>query len=231
MNNTTIAGIDVVLYRKRIKHVYIKIVPPYGQVRVSAPLQAKQAMIETVIAQKREWIKQKQQKVISQSYQPQYESDNTHCYLWGQRYQLEIVEKHGKHCVIAKTSDHLQLCVTQQTTLANRERVLSMWYRQQLHDRITQLLIDWQPIIGVTVESWGSKKMKTRWGSCNIRCKRIWLNLELIKRPPQCLEYVLVHELVHLLERYHNKRFYGFMDQFMPDWRQHKAVLDGFSFV
>ncbi|WP_205747628.1 SprT family zinc-dependent metalloprotease [Desulforhopalus sp. IMCC35007] len=136
-----------------------------------------------------------------------------------------MVERWGKHEVKVKNNTTLLLHVRPETTTANRLVVLNDWYRVQLKKRIPSLLDKWQSKIGVEASSWGVKRMKTRWGSCNIGSKRIWLNLELAKKPPECLEYVLVHELVHLLERHHNDRFRGFRDRFMPTWRVARGVL------
>ena len=122
-------------------------------------------------------------------------------------------------------SDQLQMFVNPGTTIDNKEKLLNQWYRTQLNQRIPALLDKWQPVIGKKVSEWDIKKMKTRWGSCNIVKKRIWLNLELAKKPPECLEYVFVHEMVHLLEPYHNARFKGFMDKFLPQWRNFNDAL------
>ncbi len=111
-------------------------------------------------------------------------------------------------------------------TSENRVLTLTAYYRVDLKTRIEMSISHWQDTIGVTANGWGVKKMKTRWGSCNIGAKRIWLNLELVKKPPECLEYVLVHELVHLLERKHNKRFKAYMDKYLPDWRERRERLN-----
>ena len=113
-----------------------------------------------------------------------------------------------------------------ETSAEQREQVLQRWYREQLKALIPPLLEKWQSVLGVQVADWGIKKMKTKWGACNIDARRIWLNLELAKKPVQCLEYIIVHELVHLLERHHNDRFQKLMDQFMPQWRLHREELN-----
>jgi predicted metal-dependent hydrolase len=116
---------------------------------------------------------------------------------------------------------HIAPGATRETRIA----LLDEWYRRQLRDRIPMLITAWEPVMGVSVAEWGVKRMRTRWGSCNPRARRIWLSLELARRPIACLEYVVVHEMVHLLERGHNRRFYAFMDQFLPDWRSARAEL------
>lgn len=146
--------------------------------------------------------------------------------MWGKRYLLDVVERTGKHEVVIKSSKRLTLFVSPNTTRANRELVLNEWYRAALKERVPDLIAKWEPIIGLQVAEWGIKKMKTKWGSCNISQRRIWLNLALAKKPPECLEYILVHEMVHLLERYHNDQFRTYMDKFMPQWRWHRDVLN-----
>ncbi|MBE0998501.1 M48 family metallopeptidase, partial [Escherichia coli] len=142
-------------------------------------------------------------------------------YLWGRRYRLNLIERSGKH-EIKLGRGRLHLYVNPATTLENKALVLNSYYRDALKTRIAELLPVWEDKIGVKAADWGIKKMKTKWGSCNIQAKRIWLNLELAKKPPECLEYILVHELVHLLERNHNERFKGYMDKLLPDWRERR---------
>jgi predicted metal-dependent hydrolase len=120
----------------------------------------------------------------------------------------------------------LELRVRPGTDQQNREAVLHRWYRRLLREQILELIAKWQPVIGVNVAAWGIKKMKTRWGTCNIAARRIWLNLELAKKTPSCLEYILVHEMIHLLERHHNDVFRDYMDRFMPQWRIHRDELN-----
>jgi predicted metal-dependent hydrolase len=128
--------------------------------------------------------------------------------------------------VVIKNRAKLILYVRPNTTTANRELVLNEWYRDELKKRIPALIAKWEPIIGREVAGWGVKRMKTKWGSCNIPQRRLWLNLELAKKPPECLEYILVHEMVHLLERHHNDAFRAYMDKFLPHWRLHRDALN-----
>ena len=147
-------------------------------------------------------------------------------YVFGHRYRMEVIERPGNHEVVIINNNIIQLFVNPGTSPKNRALVLTEWYRQQLKLKIPDLLNKWQSIIGEQVSDWGIKKMKTKWGSCNIKERRIWLNLELAKKPIECLEYVLVHELVHLLERHHNERFQSYMDQYLPQWRQCREILN-----
>jgi predicted metal-dependent hydrolase len=142
-----------------------------------------------------------------------------------------VVEQYGKHSLCLLDNETMRLTVSPGTTTENRRLVVDSWYRQQLKGVIPELLEKWQPITGKRVNSWGVKRMKTRWGSCNITEARIWLNLELARRPLECLEYVLVHELVHLHERYHNQNFKRLMDRFLPGWRERRDRLKQESLV
>lgn len=222
-----VSNIPIQVIRKPIKNLNLAVYPPAGHVRVSAPLQATDDKIRLVIVTRLNWIKQQQARFQAQPRQPQPEmvSGETH-YLWGQRYLLEVIERQGRHEIIIKNHKILQLFVKPGTSTPNRMRVLNEWYRQQLKEQIPDLLDRWQPIIGKQVADWGIKKMKTKWGSCNIKQRRIWLNLELAKKPVECLEYVVVHEMVHLLERYHNDTFKGYMNQFLPRWRFCRDILN-----
>lgn len=146
-------------------------------------------------------------------------------YFQGQAYSLRVVAHEGRSKVLLHQTQ-LYLYARAKSDALAYEKILSRWYAQQLLLVVPPLFEKWQHIIGVKMQDWTIKKMKTCWGTCNTQTKRICLNLELIKKPLICLEYIMVHELVHLLERGHNRRFYGFMDQFMPNWREVKKILD-----
>ena len=139
---------------------------------------------------------------------------------------MNVIYQPGPPKVVIRNKSYLDLYVRPGSDLAQRQRVMTAWYRRQLKRQIPLLLAKWQPIIGVEANEWGVKQMKTKWGTCNIRARRIWLNLELAKKPTHCLEYIIVHELVHLLERLHNVRFRAFMDRFMPQWRSYRDELN-----
>jgi len=154
----------------------------------------------------------------------QYVSGEYHA-LFGQRYLLSLKRAQSASKVILRDSSILELHVRNPSNVVQRQRVLSEWYRGILKDRIPSLIAKWQPIMGVSVNHWGVKRMKTRWGSCNIGAGRIWVNLELAKKPEPCLQYIVVHEMVHLLERKHGKRFKQYMDSFLPQWRSIDDLL------
>jgi predicted metal-dependent hydrolase len=147
-------------------------------------------------------------------------------YFLGQRYRLNVIEHKGAGKVILRNKTAADLYVRPGSDAARREKILQQWYREQLKTLIPSLLEKWKRVAGVQVTHWGIKKMKTKWGGCNIEDRRIWLNLELAKKPVRHIEYILVHELVHLRERHHNDRFTAIMTQLMPKWQHYKAELN-----
>ncbi len=222
----SIAGIDVQVVRKKIKNLNLAVYPPDGRVRLSVPQHVSDETIQSLIISKFDWIKQKQRVCRAKApVEYRYETGEMHL-VFGQPCRLTVIERSGKHRVMHDAAGSLQLFVRPETTQFARAKCLDAWYREQLRQRIGELLKLWQPVIGKEVAEFGIKKMKTRWGTCNIHKRRIWLNLELAKKPLACLEYVVVHEMVHLLERNHTRRFHRLMDQFLPDWRQSKAILN-----
>lgn len=220
--------IDVV--RKDIKNLHLGVYPPNGRVRIASPLRVSDESIRLFAISKLGWIKKKQAKFQAQPRQSprEYVSGESH-YFRGDRYLLNVIYHHSTPKVVIRNKTYIDLYVREGSTLEQRERVLTNWYRQQLKTELPNLIAKWQQIIGVSINDWGVKKMKTRWGTCNIQAKRIWLNLELIKKPQHCLEYVIVHELVHLLERNHSDRFKAYMNIFMPNWEFYKEELNCFS--
>ena len=226
MPKVEIGSIAMQLNRKAIKNLHISVLPPDGRVRVSAPESMTETAIRMAVISRIPWIKKQQSDFAKQPRQSVRAMVSGEChYLWGRRYRLNLIERSGKH-EIKLGRGRLHLYVNPATTLENKALVLSSYYRDALKARIAELLPVWEDKIGVTAADWGIKKMKTKWGSCNTQAKRIWLNLELAKKPPECLEYILVHELVHLLERNHNERFKGYMDKLLPDWRERRDLLN-----
>lgn len=221
-----IHSLDITINRKAIKHVYIRVRSPDGAVEVSAPKHMSERLIRAAINERFEWIKQQQKSIASAPISAPIEfiSGETH-FLWGTPYTLNVIETSGKPRVQI-SSNILRLYAPAGATLEQKGKTLDEFYKQEIKAQVSVLLPLWESTMGVQSKEWRIRKMKTRWGSCNTQAKRIWLNLELAKKPRQCLEYVLVHELVHLLERGHNARFYGFMDQFLPDWRLQEQQLN-----
>lgn len=222
---TTLEGIAIEIRRRPVKHIYLRIYPPDGRICLTAPQRLSQELISEFIKKKQSWILAKQIEMRHYSAQsvPAMTDGSLRPYL-GQNYPLEIHETTHQPKVLLK-DNVLQLWVKPHSSQAVKERLLENWYRHNMKALLPILIDKWQAIIGVHVAEWGIKAMKTRWGSCNTRARRIWLNLELIKKPELCLESVLVHEMVHLLEPSHNKRFYALMDKFMPQWREHQQSL------
>ncbi|MBD2096821.1 M48 family metallopeptidase [Trichocoleus sp. FACHB-591] len=221
-----VSGIAVQVVRKPIKNLHLSVCPPEGHVRIAVPLHMTDDNVRLAVITRLSWIKKQQASFQDQPRQSEREmvTGESH-YLFGKRYRLEAIERRGRHEVVIKNNSTLQLFVNPGTSTQKRSLVLNDWYRSQLKARIPDLLSHWQSIIGQQVSNWGIKKMKTKWGSCNIDQRRIWLNLELAKKPTECLEYVLVHELVHLLERHHNERFKAHMDKYFPQWQRSQDVL------
>lgn len=208
------------MLRKDIKNLHLGVYPPNGRVRVAAPLLVSDDAVRMAVIGKLGWIKRQQAKFADQPRQSQREmvSGESHYFL-GRRYRLRVYEHNGPPRVALHGNAWLDLLVGPGTTPAQRERIVQRWYRDQLKAVIPPLLKKWQQILEVQVAAWGIKRMKTRWGTCNIQAQRVWFNLELAKKPRQCIEYIVAHELTHLLERRHNDRFTGLLDQHLPNWR------------
>jgi predicted metal-dependent hydrolase len=223
----TVNRIKVEIVRKDIKNLHLGVYPPNGRVRVAAPLAVSDDAVRLAVVGKLGWIKRQQAKFAAQPRQSQREmvSGESHYFL-GQRYRLRIIEHHGAGKVVLRNKATLELHVKPEKTAGQREQVLQRWYRGQLKQLIPPLLEKWRPVLGVEFAGWGIKKMKTKWGACNIKARRIWLNLELAKKPVHCLEYIVVHELMHLLERHHNDRFTALMDQHLSNWRVYRDELN-----
>lgn len=222
----TVSEIPVEIVRKNIKNIHLSVYPPEGSVRVSVPRHITDENVRLAVVSRLPWIRKRQDELRKQPRQTprEYVSGESH-YYQGRRYILDVVERHGKHTLSLKSNAKMLLCISPGTTTQNRELVVNNWYRQQLKEAIVLLLTKWQPVLDKEVRKWGVKKMKTKWGSCNIEECRIWINLELAKKSPECLEYILVHELVHLYERHHNENFRRLMDKFLPHWRRSRERL------
>jgi len=219
-----ISEIEIELQRKRMKYLRIRILNNDGSVRVSAPKRVSMATITSFISSRISWIKSAQDKIRNRvkPAELQYISGEDH-YFFGQKFTLELAVK-GKAAIDFEAAKII-LRVKENSTILQRQKLLENFYRAELQKLIPQYIAKLEPIMKVKVLEFKIKKMKTRWGTCNPRAKRIWLNLELAKKPLLCLEYIVTHEMVHLLERKHNKRFFSLMDRFMPNWRECKSDL------
>jgi len=215
---------DVV--RKDIKHVYFRVSAATGEVRISAPRRMSIDTIRMLTGEKFDWIRRQQARI--REHPPaaplRYVEGETHT-VWGEPVTLAVRERSAPPAVVLEAGA-LQLSVRPGANESKRRAVAERWYREQISAAVEPLLATWQPLMDVQVERVFVRRMKTRWGSCNYRANSIRLNTELARRSPGGLEYVVVHELVHLLEPSHNARFYALMDRFMPDWRFHRKALD-----
>jgi predicted metal-dependent hydrolase len=217
--------VDVV--RKDIKNLHLAVYPPDGRVRVAAPLLVDDDAVRLAVVDRLAWIRRQRTAFERQQRQSRREmvTGESH-FLWGQRYLLDVVEREGPFEVRVRNGRTIELSVRPEADRARREHALTEWYRDEIKARVPGLITSWEPVMDVDVADWGVKRMRTKWGSCSIEARRIWLNLELAKKPPECLEYIVVHEMVHLLERRHTDRFRALMDDFLPDWRPRRAVLN-----
>jgi len=221
-----LGDITVEVVQKEIKHLHLSVYPPDGRVRVAAPLRMDVETIRVFVIARLDWIKQQQNKMRSQARKtPREYLDRESHFVWGRRYLLRVVEADASPAVELAHSTMI-LRVRPGTDTARRRSIVDAWYRQQLKDAVPPLLARWEPILGVKAQRFFVQRMKTRGGSCNPREGHIRLNTELAKKPPECLEYVLVHELVHLLEPSHNARFTALMNQYLPQWRPLRQRLN-----
>lgn len=222
-----VSGIPVEIVRKEIKNLHVGVYPPSGRVRVAVPLRLDDEAVRLAVISRLGWIRRKQKEFEGQVRQSRREfvTGESH-YFEGRRYRLDVIERDAPPTVKLRNNTRLELGVRPNSDREAREAVLHRWYRRHLRDQLPPLVAKWEPELGVTVEDVRIKKMKTLWGSCNIEARRIWLNLELAKKPSSCLVYILVHEMVHLLERHHNDRFRELMDNFLPQWRSYQDELN-----
>ena len=209
--------------RKKMKNIRLRIYPN-GQVKLSAPLKMKQEIIRDFLASKLTWIRQTQTKLKQREAQKQ-QIDNESCYVWGNRYLLKVIEHDAPPKIVLGHSE-MQLYVRANSSQDYKQTIIDEWLKQELKKALPPLLEKWQPIMGVSVNKFFVQKMKTRWGSCNYTQGNVRFNSQLAKKPPQCLEYVVVHELTHLLEPSHNARFHSLMNQFLPNWTLSKTELN-----
>lgn len=262
----------VLVIRKNIKNMYLRVCPPKGDVRVTAPIRCTDAQIAAFVQAKADWIIRQQERIRRRPVQTEHRYETGELfYVWGAPCRLFVAERgegafsestridsagvsgsdevgfagdfagnrrlmeadelrqaawfRTKWGAVTRCGEILYIEGTPNTTIEMRKKLLTEWYRHQMQQAVPAVLARCEARMGLHAEEWRIRDMKTRWGTCNIRERRIWLSLHLAKYPPQCLECVITHELVHLLERGHNKRFYHFMDLFYPDWRIVKKML------
>ena len=222
----TVAGLGIDVVYKNIKHLHISVYPPVGRVRVAAPDRMDEDTIRLAVVQRLPWIKRQREQLLSADRQSERQmlSGESH-FVWGQRYRLDVSRSSGHHAVELKAQT-MWLTASPGATADDRRAVLDRWYRRQLKAAVPELLDKWQQIVGVKVDKIVVRRMKTKWGTCVVDSKTIWLNPEPAKKNPRSLEYIVVHELTHLHERKHNDRFVELMDRYLPDWRSRRDELN-----
>jgi len=227
MHQIEVNGLTVNVVRKNIKNLHLAVYPPNGRIRVAAPMRVNDEAVRLAVIAKLGWIKRQQIKFEEQERESirEYVSGESH-YFQGNRYLLNVIEHNGAPRVVIRNKRKIDLYIRPNCSQTQKEKAFSAWYREHLRTAIPSLISKWEKRIGVHADEWVIKKMKTKWGSCNIEHKRILINLELAKKSKRCLEYIIVHELVHLLERHHNDNFLSLMNKFMPNWKQYRDELN-----
>jgi predicted metal-dependent hydrolase len=222
-----VGGIEVMVVYKPVKNLHLNVLPPVGKVRVTAPLNMSDDAIRTFLATRISWIKKMQAKFKGQERQTprEYVSGETY-YFFGKKYKLEVVESENTSIVEIKGKTKIMLTIRAKSSILKREKIMQEWYRGELRKFLKKAINKWEKKIGVKTNSWGIRRMKTRWGTCNHKKKNIWLNLELAKKPEGCIEYVILHELLHLIEEKHSEKFTALLNKYMPKWKSEKEELN-----
>lgn len=223
----TVSGIEVDVLRKPIKNAHLAVYPPMGRVRLAVPETMSENAIRLLVVSKLSWLKRHRVRLEAQEREPprEYVTGESHYFL-GRRYLLRVEEGRAPVGVTIVNKRRMVLRVRPGATKERRARIMADWYRDELRTLASACFAQWTDTIGARPARWGIKVMRTKWGSCNHRTGSIWLNLELARKPIKCLEYIVVHELVHLLEHTHNERFLAYLDHFMPQWRVYRQTLN-----
>jgi predicted metal-dependent hydrolase len=226
-SQVVVSGIPIQIVRKPIKNLHLGVYPPNGRVRVAAPLRINDNAVRLAVVARLKWIKRQQGRFELQVRQSrrQMVTGESH-YVFGKRYRLRVIADEAKRGVVVKNRSRLELHVPPNSDRVRRQKILRKWYRDLLKEAVPPLLAKWQAILGTELSDWRIRRMKTKWGACNAKARRICVNLELAKKPVQCLEYVIAHELTHFLERNHNDRFVAILDRHVPHWRAHRSILN-----
>lgn len=217
-------AVDVIM--KDIKNVHLSVHPPTGRVRIAAPKRMDMEAIRLFAISKLGWIKDQQRKLNGQEREtPREFLERESHYVWGKRYLFSVHEAEQPPSIELKHS-RMVLTVRPGADVAKRQQVVEGWYRDLVKSATPAMIARWEPKIGVDVADFYVRRMKTRWGSCNSQARTIRLNTDLAKKPSECLEYIVVHEMIHILEPTHNDRFQALMGQYMPDWKQRRQMLN-----
>ena len=221
-----ISGIQIEVQKKNIKNLHLVVTPPDGKVRVSAPVHMSDESIAMFVRTKLTWIRKQQEKFEQQPRQSarEYVSGET-LYVFGKQYFLHVEYSYKGNSLVLSGNEAI-LTVRKESTSKQREAFVNEWYRALLKEKIETYLPKWENITGLYCDSWQTKYMTTRWGTCNTKTRKLWFNLQLAKKPIECIEYVILHELAHLKVRNHSKEFVAILDQYMPYWREIKKLLN-----
>lgn len=226
MSEIQLGDITVEVTQKDIKNVHLSVYPPYGKVKIAAPERMALDTIRIYAISKLSWIRKQQAKIVAQKREaPRAYITNESHYFQGKRYLLKVII-HQAAPFVKQKQNHLELHIRPETSTEKRKEILEEWYRARLKISVAAYINKWEQLMNISVAEFGIKKMKTKWGTCNIDAKRIWINLELAKKPKACLEYIVVHEMVHFFERNHTNRFVALMDHYLPNWKDLKTELN-----
>ena len=222
-----IGGLPVAIVRKKnLKNLYVRVNPPEGTITVSTPMELSNEDVELFVLKKLPEITKVRDRMLSQERQSkrEYVSGESH-YLWGKPYRLQV-KYEGKQHRVVKTPTKIIMSVPVGTDEEGRERLFTEWYRQELKRVLESVALECEKKTGIHADEFRVKNMKTRWGTCNVEKRRIWINLQLAKKPVECLEYVVIHEMVHLIENNHTHRFHALVEEYCPTWREAKKLLE-----
>ncbi len=226
MAQISLGDIRASITQKNIKNLHLSVYPPLGRVQISAPLRMNLETIRIFAIGKLGWIKRQQAKFKAQERESPRDFINREShYLFGKRYLMKVIERNAAPEVIVN-HDALEFYVRPTMSKRKRKDIFEEWCRSQLKAAVPQYVSKWEKELGVKVKEIGIKKMRTRWGTCNPEAQRVWLNWELVRKPENCLEYIILHEMLHLLERRHNFRFVAYMNKHLPTWRSCRDELN-----
>ena len=227
----TIDGLCVTIIRKSIKNMHLRVLSPNGEIQITAPNRLSVSQIDRFVREKRGWIEARQQQLAERpaATDPAF-ADGQTVYLWGEAYTLRL-ESAARGRSALQRGQEIVLSIRPEDDAAQRESLLNDFYREALSERIAARLPLWEARTGLHPSAWQIKNMKTRWGTCNTATRKIWLNLQLVKQPPVCLDYVIAHELTHLRYPGHGQDFQAFLTRVMPNWPEVRKALNNQTFV
>ncbi len=229
MHHITVSDIDIEVDRKDIKNLHLSVYPPDGRVRIATPLKIDDEAVRLFAISKLAWIKKQKLKFENQPRETKrkYITGESHN-LMGHQYRLNVIHHSGAPEIVIRNMDFIDFYVRAKTGIKQREKVFNNWYREHLKELVPPLIQKWETKTGIKINDWNIRKMKTKWGTCNEDDKRILINLELAKKPEKCLEYIILHEILHIKERKHTEKFTQLLDKYMPKWRSYKRQLNAF---